>query len=55
MQKQMGRIWKEGDVYNAHDLGPVEMKKWKTPQAMGKRTRDICDMLQLNPLHHYKV
>ncbi|KAF2151169.1 ribosomal protein S18 [Myriangium duriaei CBS 260.36] len=54
MERQMGRVWHEGDVYAPHDLSSAEMQKWRTPKAVGKQSRDICDMLGINPLDHYK-
>lgn len=55
LERQMTRWWKEGDVYAPHDLSGAEMSKWKLPKARGKQSRDVCDILQLNPLDHYKV
>lgn len=46
------RRWKAGDVYSPHDLSPDEMLKWSEPQ---KPTKDIIDILGINPLDHYKV
>ncbi|PSK46324.1 ribosomal protein S18 [Elsinoe australis] len=54
LERQMTRWWKEGDVYAPHDLSGAEMSKWKLPKARGKQSRDVCDILQLNPLDHYK-
>lgn len=50
--KHMTRHWNDGDVYAPHDLSEVEMMKWKEPK---KPTKDILDMIGLNPLDHYKV
>ncbi|PNS20687.1 Serine/threonine-protein kinase HSL1 [Sphaceloma murrayae] len=55
LERQMTRWWKEGDVYAPHDLSGAEMSKWKMPKSRGKQKRDVCDVLQLNPLEHYKV
>lgn len=54
MERQMGRSFREGDVYAPHDLSPQEMAKWKKSKPVGKQSRDICDMLGINPLDHYK-
>lgn len=52
LARQMTRTWQDGDVYAPHDLSEVEMMKWKQPK---RPTKDIIDMLGLNPLDHYKV
>lgn len=52
LARQMTRNWKDGDVYAPHDLSEVEMIKWRQPK---RPSRDIIDMLGLNPLDHYKV
>lgn len=52
LAKQMTRNWKPGDVYAPHDLSPAEMIKWKKPKRPSK---DIIDMMGINPLDHYKV
>ncbi|KUI55470.1 37S ribosomal protein RSM18, mitochondrial [Cytospora mali] len=51
LARQMTRNWKPGDVYAPHDLSPVEMLKWRQPKQPSK---DIIDMLGLNPLDHYR-
>lgn len=50
--RQMTRKWNDGDVYAPHDLSEVEMMKWREPK---RPTKDIIDMVGLNPLDHYKV
>ena len=50
--RQMTRRWKAGDVYAPHDLSPEEMVKWKQSQ---RPTKDVLDMLGLNPLDEYRV
>lgn len=50
--KHQTRTWQDGDVYAPHDLSWVEMHKWKQPKRPSK---DIVDVLGLNPLDHYKV
>lgn len=50
--RQSTRNWKPGDIYAPHDLSPQEMVKWKQPKQPSK---DIIDMLGLNPLDHYRV
>lgn len=57
MERQLARRWQEGDVYAPHDLSGVEHAKWKFPrtQQQIRKTRDICDILNINPLDHYKV
>jgi small subunit ribosomal protein S18 len=52
LSRQITRRWKAGDIYAPKDLSPVEMAKWKN---RGKPERDVFDVLQFNPLEHYKV
>lgn len=52
LARQSTRNWKPGDIYAPHDLSPQEMRKWKAPK---QPTKDIIDMLGLNPLDHYRV
>lgn len=52
LARQSTRNWKSGDIYAPHDLSPQEMIKWKAPK---QPTKDIIDMLGLNPLDHYRV
>lgn len=52
LARQATRNWKPGDIYAPHDLSPQEMVKWKQPKQPSK---DIIDMLGLNPLDHYRV
>jgi hypothetical protein len=52
LARQSTRNWKPGDIYAPHDLSPQEMVKWKAPK---QPTKDIIDMLGLNPLDHYRV
>lgn len=52
LARQSTRNWKPGDIYAPHDLSPQEMIKWKQPKQPSK---DIIDMLGLNPLDHYRV
>ena len=52
LSKQITRRWKAGDVYAPHDLSEVEMAKWKT---RGRPLYDVFDVLDLNPLDHYRV
>lgn len=52
LARQSTRNWKPGDIYAPHDLSPQEMIKWKAPK---QPTKDIIDMLGLNPLDHYRV
>lgn len=52
VEKYQSRKWREGDIYSPQDLSPEEVKNWKTPQ---KVTRDVFDVLGINPLHEYKV
>ncbi|KAK7730962.1 hypothetical protein SLS63_005632 [Diaporthe eres] len=51
LARQSTRNWKPGDIYAPHDLSPQEMVKWKQPKQPSK---DIIDMLGLNPLDHYR-
>lgn len=51
LARQSTRNWKPGDIYAPHDLSPQEMVKWKAPK---QPTKDIIDMLGLNPLDHYR-
>ena len=55
LERQMSRKWKSGDVYAPHDLSGAEMSKWKQVQRKGRPRKDVFDMLQINPLDHYKV
>lgn len=50
--KLVTRKWKAGDVYAPHDLSDVEMIKWK---RRTQPTHDAFDVLDLNPLDHYRV
>lgn len=52
LARQSTRNWKPGDIYAPHDLSPQEMVKWKQPKQPSK---DIIDLLGLNPLDHYRV
>lgn len=52
LSRQMTRKWSPGDTYAPVDLSIYEMKKWKEPR---KPTKDIIDIVGLNPLDHYKV
>lgn len=52
LSKQISRRWKAGDVYAPHDLSAVEMGKWK---SRGRPTHDVFDVLDFNPLEHYRV
>jgi small subunit ribosomal protein S18 len=52
LSKQITRRWKAGDVYAPHDLSSVEMAKWK---KRDKPSRDAFDILDLNPIDHYRV
>jgi hypothetical protein len=52
LSRQITRRWKAGDVYAPHDLSAVEMAKWK---SRGKPTHDVFDVLDFNPLEHYRV
>jgi len=52
LTKQIARRWKEGDVYAPKDLNGIEMAKWK---FQSKPTRDVFDILDLNPLDNYSV
>lgn len=51
LARQMHRKWKGGDTYAPHDLSYQELKKWIKPRQPSK---DVIDMLGLNPLDHYK-
>jgi hypothetical protein len=46
------RRWRPGDVYAPHDLSDVEMMKWK---KRSKPAYDAFDVLDMNPLDHYRV
>ena len=50
--KMVTRRWKPGDVYAPHDLSDVEMMKWR---QRSKPTHDAFDVLDMNPLDHYRV
>jgi small subunit ribosomal protein S18 len=52
LSRQITRRWKAGDIYAPKDLSAVEMAKWKN---RGKPERDVFDVLQFDPLGHYKV
>lgn len=52
LARQMFRKWQGGDVYAPHDLSYQELKKWIKPRQPSK---DVIDMLGINPLDHYKV
>lgn len=52
LARQAPRRWREGDTYTPHDLTAGEMMKWKKPR---QPTKDVFDLLGLNPLDHYKV
>lgn len=52
LASKMHRKWQGGDVYAPHDLSYQEQKKWIKPRQPSK---DVIDMLGLNPLDHYKV
>lgn len=52
LARYASRKWKVGDVYSPHDLSPSEMLEWSEPQ---RPTKDIIDILGINPLDHYKV
>lgn len=52
LARQSTRRWKEGEAYAPHDLSFNEMIKWKKPK---QPTKDVFDLLGLNPLDHYKV
>ena len=59
LEKQMTRKFKPGEVYAPHDLTGVEMSKWKKIRRGERRTarggKDVIDMLNINPIDHYKV
>lgn len=50
--RQMPRRWRTGDVYAPKDLSSAEMSKWRTAK---KPSKDIVDMLGINPLDNYRV
>jgi small subunit ribosomal protein S18 len=50
--RQMPRRWETGDVYAPHDMSPFEMHKWR---ARPRPTKDVMDVLGLNPLDLYRV
>jgi small subunit ribosomal protein S18 len=52
LSKQITRRWKAGDIYAPHDLSGVEMAKWK---KRGKPNHDVFDVLDINPMDHYRV
>jgi small subunit ribosomal protein S18 len=52
LSRQITRRWRPGDVYAPHDLSEVEMAKWKRRE---KPNYDVFDVLDLNPLDHYRV
>ena len=52
LSKQITRRWRAGDVYAPHDLSEVEMAKWKKRE---KPNHDVFDVLDLNPMEHYRV
>ena len=52
LSKQITRRWRAGDVYAPHDLSEVEMAKWKKRE---KPHHDVFDVLDLNPMEHYRV
>jgi small subunit ribosomal protein S18 len=52
LSKQISRRWKAGDVYAPHDLSEVETAKWKKRE---RPLHDVFDVLDLNPLAHYRV
>ncbi|KAF1356641.1 ribosomal protein S18 [Delphinella strobiligena] len=54
LERQLTRRWKSGDVYAPHDLSGVEMSKWRQLQPKAKPKKDVFDMLNINPLDHYK-
>ncbi|KAL1310995.1 hypothetical protein AAFC00_001215 [Neodothiora populina] len=54
LERQLTRRWKSGDVYAPHDLSGVEMSKWRQSQPKGRPKRDVFDLLQINPMDHYK-
>lgn len=55
MERQLTRRWKSGDVYAPHDISGVEMSKWRQAQPKGRPKKDVIDILNINPLDHYKV
>lgn len=52
LASKMHRKWQGGDIYAPHDLSYQEQKKWIKPR---QPTKDVIDMLGMNPLDHYKV
>jgi len=52
LSKQITRRWRAGDIYAPHDLSEIEMAKWKN---RGRPVNDVFDVLDLNPLEHYRV
>jgi small subunit ribosomal protein S18 len=52
LSKQITRRWKAGDIYAPHDLSGVEMAKWK---KRGQPNHDVFDVLDINPMDHYRV
>jgi len=52
LSMQHKREWKIGDVYAPHDLSPAEMRKWNKRRSP---TKDVFDILAVNPLSLYKV
>lgn len=52
LARQMHRRWQAGDAYSPHDMSHQELKKWTKPRQPSK---DVIDMLGINPLDHYKV
>ncbi|PHH84002.1 hypothetical protein CDD83_2655 [Cordyceps sp. RAO-2017] len=49
--RQMPRRFAPGEVYSPHDLGPVEMQKWR---RKSRRKGDVVDALGIRPLDMYK-
>lgn len=52
LTRQIRRRWKEGEIYAPKDLGPLEMKKWKSRKTPDY---DVFDVLNMNPIDEYKV
>ena len=52
LSKQVKRRWKAGDVYAPHDLSWQEQEKWARRTRV---THDVFDVLNFNPLEHYRV
>ena len=52
MQRNQFRNWQFGDVYTYKDLTPGEQFKWK---QRVKPTKDVFDILNINPLSEWKV